>query len=192
MQVTEHLNFKMKTNTWQWQLSITPSWKHLPNVASSMDEGSKNGGLCAFQTRTVSNRILTFQKAQLFAWVTIPGTLNQHVSFHCMIGAKMPVAQSLAIALLNVMLVSGYSYAAGQANSGKDVAVQLCASCHLVAEDQQSALADVPTFASIAAKHGEEIDYLAGFLADPHPPMPNFNLTRREIRDLLAYIKSLR
>ena len=58
-------------------------------------------------------------------------------------------------------------------------------------DDQKSAWADVPSFASIAAKYGEEIDYLGGFLADPHPPMPNFNLTRKEIRDLLAYIKSL-
>ena len=98
----------------------------------------------------------------------------------------------LAIVFFCLPLLSGYSYAAGQADSGKDIAVQFCASCHLVTEGQKSASADVPTFPSIAAKYDEEIDYLVGFLADPHPPMPNFSLTRREIRDLLAYIKSLK
>ena len=104
----------------------------------------------------------------------------------------MSFMKSLTIALISLLLISGHSLAAGQANSGKQIAVQLCASCHLVTEEQKSALADVPTFAAVSAKYGEEVDFLVGFLADPHPPMPNFNLTRREIRDLLAYIKSLR
>lgn len=29
-------------------------------------------------------------------------------------------------------------------------------------------------------------------MADPHPPMPDMSLTRSEMRDLLAYIRSLR
>ena len=93
---------------------------------------------------------------------------------------------------LGLALTAGNSNAQGQLNSGKNIATQLCATCHLVADDQTAALADVPTFRSIAEKYGNETDYLVGFLADPHPPMPNFNLTRREIFDLLAYIKSLR
>lgn len=104
----------------------------------------------------------------------------------------MSVIKHFNIGLIYLLLLSGHSLAAGQANSGRQIAVQLCASCHLVTEEQKSALADVPTFVAISAKYGEEIDYLVGFLANPHPPMPNFNLTRREIGDLLAYIKSLR
>ena len=104
----------------------------------------------------------------------------------------MFISRLATFVCLALMLTTGSSYAQSQLNSGKNIATQLCATCHLVAEGQTAALADVPTFRSIAEKYGEEMDYLVGFLADPHPPMPNFNLTRREIFDLLAYIKSLR
>jgi hypothetical protein len=33
---------------------------------------------------------------------------------------------------------------------------------------------------------------LGNWLTEPHPPMPNLNLTRLEIRDLAGYIFSLR
>jgi len=33
---------------------------------------------------------------------------------------------------------------------------------------------------------------LAAFLANPHPPMPNLSLSRRDIQDLLAYIATLK
>ncbi len=107
-------------------------------------------------------------------------------------GDGMSTTSRLAVLLFSFLFLPGYSFAAGRADVGKNLAVQLCATCHLVTEDQKSASIDVPTFSSIAAKYGQDIDYLAGFLADPHPPMPNFSLTRREIRDLLAYIKSLK
>lgn len=57
---------------------------------------------------------------------------------------------------------------------------------------QERASTDAPTFRSIAEGSPESIDALAAFLMDPHPPMPDFSLTREEIRDLLAYIASLR
>jgi mono/diheme cytochrome c family protein len=33
--------------------------------------------------------------------------------------------------------------------------------------------------------------YLKGWISNPHPPMPNFNLSRRTIDDLVSYIRSL-
>jgi len=51
---------------------------------------------------------------------------------------------------------------------------------------------DVPTFPSIARKLPAEADVLAAFLANPHPPMPNLSLSRRDIQDLLAYIATLK
>lgn len=81
--------------------------------------------------------------------------------------------------------------AAGDAAHGKAIAERWCASCHLVAPDQARATTEAPTFAAIAERSQDEIDALAGFLADPHPPMPDLSLTRDEIRDLLAYIASL-
>ena len=80
----------------------------------------------------------------------------------------------------------------GNAREGADIAERWCAACHLVSEDQARAPVDAPTFMSIADRSPEAIDALAGFLMDPHPPMPDLSLTRAEIRDLLAYIESLR
>jgi mono/diheme cytochrome c family protein len=82
--------------------------------------------------------------------------------------------------------------AAGDAAAGKALAERWCASCHLVAPEQTSATTEAPPFASIAERSAEEIDALAAFLADPHPPMPQMSLTRQEIQDLLAYIVSLK
>ncbi|WP_209424426.1 cytochrome c [Pararhodobacter sp. SW119] len=80
----------------------------------------------------------------------------------------------------------------GDAREGAEIAERWCAACHLVSEDQARAPVDAPTFLSIAERTPEAIDALAGFLMDPHPPMPDLSLTRAEIRDLLAYIESLR
>ena len=81
---------------------------------------------------------------------------------------------------------------AGDANRGAELAQQWCASCHLVSEDQATASTEAPPFPTIARRSSDEISALAGFLADPHPPMPDLSLTREEIRNLLAYIESLR
>ncbi|XSG82263.1 MAG: c-type cytochrome, partial [Methyloligella sp. ZOD6] len=76
--------------------------------------------------------------------------------------------------------------------NGKQIAEQWCASCHLVGPDQETAAAvGTPSFMAISKKYGSGVDVLAGFLADPHPPMPSLSLTRQEINDLIAYIGSL-
>jgi mono/diheme cytochrome c family protein len=80
----------------------------------------------------------------------------------------------------------------GDAREGAEIAERWCAACHLVSDRQERAPVDAPPFMSIAERSPEAIDALAGFLMDPHPPMPDFSLTRAEIRDLLAYIESLR
>jgi mono/diheme cytochrome c family protein len=87
---------------------------------------------------------------------------------------------------------AGSAQAQDTADTGRAIAERWCSSCHLVGPDQTSAVADVPSFMSIAQRSDSELDALEGFLADPHPPMPDMSLTRNEIRDLLAYIRSLR
>ncbi|WP_298423930.1 c-type cytochrome [Rhodoblastus sp.] len=72
---------------------------------------------------------------------------------------------------------------------GERIARRWCAACHVVAADQKEASADVPSFFYVA-RHMSNRD-LSSFLTDPHPKMPDMSLTRREIRDLTAYIRSL-
>jgi mono/diheme cytochrome c family protein len=73
------------------------------------------------------------------------------------------------------------------ANHGAVLAKRWCATCHLVAGDQ-----NVPPFAAIARKSDFTPEKLAFFLLDPHPKMPNFPLSRNEAGDIAAYIGSLR
>jgi mono/diheme cytochrome c family protein len=81
---------------------------------------------------------------------------------------------------------------AADAYHGGELAKRWCATCHLVASDQKQASADVPTFASIAARSDFSPEKVAFFLLDPHPKMPNFSLSRSEAADIAAYISSLR
>jgi mono/diheme cytochrome c family protein len=89
-------------------------------------------------------------------------------------------------------LISGPAWSAGNPERGQQLAGRWCASCHLVGPEQREALADVPSFASVARREDLSEALLAAFLATPHPPMPNMSLSRQEIADVLAYIRSLR
>jgi mono/diheme cytochrome c family protein len=79
---------------------------------------------------------------------------------------------------------------AADAAKGKTIAKRWCAACHLVSADQTTANADVPSFAAVARKKLPS-EQLKAFLVDPHPKMPDMNLTRSEIEDIVAYIRSL-
>lgn len=99
---------------------------------------------------------------------------------------------TLAVAILVLSLQAASAYAAGNAAAGKALAERWCASCHLVAPEQATATTEAPPFQSIARRSSGDLGALAAFLADPHPPMPQMSLTRQEIKDLLAYISSLK
>ncbi|MGE5506528.1 MAG: c-type cytochrome [Actinomycetota bacterium] len=78
---------------------------------------------------------------------------------------------------------------APSAEVGADIAARWCAACHVIAPSGAGTDA-APSFASIA-RHRDS-DYLKGFLARPHAKaMRGFNLTTREIDDVVAYIASL-
>ncbi|EJN15829.1 cytochrome c, mono- and diheme variants family [Bradyrhizobium sp. YR681] len=95
--------------------------------------------------------------------------------------------------LLAMASGSGSSSAlAADAGHGADLAQRWCASCHVVANGQAAASADVPSFASVARRPDFSPEKLAFFLLDPHPKMPSFPLSRTEAGDIAAYIGSLR
>ncbi len=81
---------------------------------------------------------------------------------------------------------------AADADHGADLAKRWCASCHVVANGQATASADVPSFVSVSRRPDFSPERLAFFLLDPHPKMPNFPLSRTEAGDIAAYIGSLR
>lgn len=79
---------------------------------------------------------------------------------------------------------------AGDVQKGGVIAKRWCASCHVVAKDQTSAMADAPSFFDIAQRRPDK-KQIGNFLVDPHPPMPDMHLSRREIDDIVTYIRSL-
>ena len=101
-------------------------------------------------------------------------------------------ASALGVAALILCAGGSAAAAAGNAAAGKTLAEASCASCHLVSPNQKSATTEAPPFTTIAKRPVEEIEELDAFLAAPHPPMPPVSLTRQEIRDIVAYIISLK
>jgi mono/diheme cytochrome c family protein len=90
---------------------------------------------------------------------------------------------------------------ADPAATGRDIALKLCATCHVVAEDQESApllKPPAPSFAEIAARSATNEASLREFLGKPHSEarrtskMPLFTLGEFQIAPLVAYIESLR
>lgn len=88
------------------------------------------------------------------------------------------------------LTVSGaIAAAAPDLRHGERLAKRWCAECHVVAPDQRSAKADVPSFANVATRLTSR--EIAAFLTGNHPRMPNMTLSRDEIGDLVGYIKAL-
>jgi mono/diheme cytochrome c family protein len=78
--------------------------------------------------------------------------------------------------------------AAGDAGRGRSIAETWCASCHAIGADAKAS--DVaPPFSAVARRVPQ--DQLRGWLAAPHPPMPNPGLSTQAIEDVIAYIEQL-
>lgn len=76
------------------------------------------------------------------------------------------------------------------ASRGKRLSEKLCASCHVVRPDQtRGVVAGVPSFRAMTDLPSQRI---TSILILPHAPMPNMQLTRNEIADIVAYIDDLR
>jgi mono/diheme cytochrome c family protein len=80
--------------------------------------------------------------------------------------------------------------AAGDAAEGEKIAQQWCASCHVIGR-KPMASDKAPAFAALAADPAKSEAYLKAWITNPHPAMPNFNLSRQTTDDLVAYIRSL-
>jgi len=101
----------------------------------------------------------------------------------------MPVRRCLSTMMVAVSVTAAApALAAGDAAAGRRTADTWCVGCHLTGDEQKAALVDAPTFPDIAKRMTPEA--LRAFLFNPHPPMPQFRLTRRDIEDLIEYIES--
>jgi mono/diheme cytochrome c family protein len=79
---------------------------------------------------------------------------------------------------------------AQDAERGRHIAERWCSSCHL-ADGHGPSRSEAPSFASIGAQHRDNDLWVRAWLMAPHPSMPDMNLSRPEIADIVAYLKTL-
>lgn len=95
-------------------------------------------------------------------------------------------------------LIVGALLAAGPAcaqdiTAGAKIAQTWCSNCHQVDYQQLKSGSDAaPSFPSIAQMKSTTAASLAAFLITAHARMPDYTLSRAEIKDVSAYILSLR
>ena len=97
---------------------------------------------------------------------------------------------SIPAILLLISTLSAQSRPANVAE-GEKLATEWCQTCHAIREvDQQT---DTAPPWSVVANDPEKTDsYLRAFLTMPQGPMKHISLTRQQIDNIIAYLKSLR
>jgi len=96
-------------------------------------------------------------------------------------------------ASLFLALISSVQAAAAQdIEAGAKIAQTWCAGCHQVGPVPLRANDVVPPFAAVAATKGMTTTSLTVFLMTPHTKMPAYSLSPQQIRDVSAYIMSLK
>ena len=105
----------------------------------------------------------------------------------------------MRISIMLVALICGYFQAT--LTQAQDVRVERgyafaqthCASCHAIGPNGESPLGNAPPFRALHRRY--PIQHLAESLAEgivtAHPGMPQFQLDKLQIEDLIAYLKSL-
>jgi mono/diheme cytochrome c family protein len=101
----------------------------------------------------------------------------------------MKIATWFIVAAAAILASSHVS--AADARQGHELSRQWCRACHVVELGGKGSDA-APTFHALANDSSRTREGLATWLARPHKPMPNPNLTRIEIDNIVAYILSLK
>jgi mono/diheme cytochrome c family protein len=104
---------------------------------------------------------------------------------------RILVVYGLAVMGMTAAITGAF---AQDAANGQLIAKTWCAGCHSIEiEAPRVGSSDaVPSFLSIARMSSTTETSLEVFLSTPHARMPDYNLTRDEIRDVSTYILSLR
>ena len=96
--------------------------------------------------------------------------------------------RALRLSVFAVLALAAAPVQAQDAANGRVIAERWCSNCHAV---ERRGSDSVPTLQQIANLPNRDAAYLRTFLANPHPPMPPFQIGRSDIDDLVAYIVSL-
>jgi len=109
------------------------------------------------------------------------------------LAARMALARRSIAALLVMISMTptgSLAWAGGDRDAGSSLVRKWCSGCHIVDSSGEGTDA-APPFQSIAQDHGKDQTWLRAWLVAPHPTMPDLNLSRDEIDDIVAYLSSL-
>ena len=93
-------------------------------------------------------------------------------------------------ALVLALGAGSNAFAAGDPKAGAAIAAHWCSGCH-AGSAESSASDAAPSLQHLATAHAGQASWLRTWLAAPHPPMPNLNLSRVEIDNIIAYLQQL-
>ena len=80
-----------------------------------------------------------------------------------------------------------------KAEAGRAIAQKFCSSCHLTPDmPERSVTVGIPSLSTLANKPEQTSEAIALRLINPPHPMPDMQLTRDEIADVIAYLAKLR
>ncbi|MEQ1612576.1 MAG: cytochrome c [Hyphomicrobiaceae bacterium] len=76
---------------------------------------------------------------------------------------------------------------------GLAFAQKFCSNCHLVEGGTSATVqAGIPSLRGLANKPGQNGERIRNVLINPHPPMPDMQVSSQEILDVLSYLETLR
>jgi mono/diheme cytochrome c family protein len=109
------------------------------------------------------------------------------------IKTEKPMRAVLFTFALCLMTPPVASQESGPVERGRNVAMQLCSGCHIVAPGQRRPSTVIaPTFNAIANRPGMNEVSLQNFLRVPHPIMPMLILSTDEMSDVASFVMSLK
>jgi cytochrome c2 len=98
----------------------------------------------------------------------------------------------LLVAAVLLLASAAHAQQPGDARRGHDLAREICSACHAVEKNiAVSPNVRAPTFRDIAARPGMSELGLYAAVRTPHPAMPRLVPDSSELRDVIAYIRSL-
>lgn len=99
----------------------------------------------------------------------------------------------LFAAVITLALMTGARAQDADKEAGQAYAKEVCAKCHaILANEELSPLPDAPAFQTVADTPGMTALALSVWLQSSHPTMPNIILEQNDMRNVIAYITSLK
>jgi mono/diheme cytochrome c family protein len=109
---------------------------------------------------------------------------------------NMPGSRNGIAALVAAMLFAGAASAPAHADElahGRQLAEDMCGTCHAIGPEDETENVEAPTFSEIAGRYSvwDLQEALAEGIVVGHEDMPEFTLTPQQINALLTYMDTL-